>query len=446
MRDIVVLVIVGIMAIMALRRPWIGVILWTWLSMMNPHRFAWGIAYSAPLAAIAAAVTVLGLLMTREKQSAFIGAPVKWYFVFLIWVTISWLLGEDVSGDFEMWNRFMKISFMSLIAVALLLNRLQILAFIWITVFSLAILGAKGGLFTVATGGNYRVWGPPGSFIEGNNEFALALVAIIPLIRFLQMQVTQAKWRHALTGIMILCAAAAIGSYSRGALLGIAAMGTMFWWRTEKKLLLGVMMLVCGTSLLFFMPEEWWNRMDTIATYEEDLSAIGRLNGWIVATQVAMHDIFGAGMSFLHQRFFDQWGFYNTNKIAAHSIYFQILGNHGFIGLALFMAIWFSCYRTAGWLLKHGKERAETIWTADLGAMAQVSLIGYGIGGAFLSLAYYDLPYNVLVALVVTKKWVESKGWERDPKMSIWEYAGLRRKNPSVPVSLNGKQSDALRG
>lgn len=428
MRDLVILAIVGILAIMALRRPWIGIILWTWLSVMNPHRFSWGLAYTAPLAAIAAAVTVLGLLMTKEKQSPFSGSPIKWYLVFLIWLTISWLLGETVSGDFELWSRFMKVSFMSLIAVALLLNRLQIQAFIWVMVFSLAILGAKGGAFTIATGGSHRVWGPPGSFIEGNNEFALALVAIIPLIRFLQMQVTQTKWQHTLTGVMLLCAVAAIGSYSRGAFLAIAAMGAMFWWRSDKKLAIGVMILVSAICLLFFMPEQWFSRMDTISTYKEDESAVGRLNGWVVATQVALHNFFGAGMSYQYQWFFSQWGTYNTNVIAAHSIYFQILGNHGFVGLLLFMAIWFSSYRTAGWLRKHGNDRTETKWAADLGAMAQVSLIGYGVGGAFLSLAYYDLPYDILVALVVTRRWVESRGWERDPQMSLWEYVGFRRK------------------
>jgi hypothetical protein len=41
-----------------------------------------------------------------------------------------------------------------------------------VTTLSLALLGAKGGVFTLMTAGSYRVWGPPGSFIEDNNEFA----------------------------------------------------------------------------------------------------------------------------------------------------------------------------------------------------------------------------------------------------------------------------------
>lgn len=435
MRDLAILAIVCTLAIIALRRPWVGIMLWTWLSLMNPHRFSWGLAYSAPLAALAAGVTLLGLLATKERQSPWIGAPVKWYVAFLIWMTISWLQGENISGDYELWSRFMKISLMSLVSISLLLNRQQIIAFVWVTAFSLALLGAKGGAFTVLTGGNYRVWGPPGSFIEGNNEFALALVATIPLIRFLQMQVIQTKWRHALTIVMLLCAAAAIGSYSRGALLATVAMGSMFWWRSEKKLMIGLIILGCSAILFLLMPEQWFNRMDTIATYEEDASAIGRLNGWGVATQVAMHHFFGAGMSYQYQWFFSQWGTYNDHVIAAHSIYFQILGNHSFIGLFLFMCIWLSCYLVAGNLRTLHDVRPETKWTVDLGAMAQVSLIGYGVGGAFLSLAYYDLPYNLLVALVVTTKWLERRGWENDSQISFWEYAGLRKKKSSIATN-----------
>jgi hypothetical protein len=41
--------------------------------------------------------------------------------------------------------------------------------------------------------------------------------------------------------------------------------------------------------------------------------------------------------------------------------------------------------------------------------MIQVSLVGYFVGGAFLSLAYYDVPYNLLVALVLTRVLIEKE-------------------------------------
>ena len=39
------------------------------------------------------------------------------------------------------------------------------------------------------TGGSFRVWGPPQSVVEGNNELAVALVITIPLLYFLSLQV-----------------------------------------------------------------------------------------------------------------------------------------------------------------------------------------------------------------------------------------------------------------
>src|SRR5690606_11113569 len=89
--------------------------------------------------------------------------------------------------------------------------------------------------------------------------------------------------------------------------------------------------------------------------------------------------------------------------------YFQILGNHGFIGLFLFILLWITTYREAGWLRKNANSDPATLWAAQLGTMAQVSLIGYIVGGTFLSLAYFDLPYNTMALVVMTKKWVLSQ-------------------------------------
>jgi probable O-glycosylation ligase (exosortase A-associated) len=162
--------------------------LWTWLSIMNPHRFSWGIAYDAPLAAIAAGSTLLGLLFTKDRQSPFQGTPTTLLFLFSIWITITWQMGFDVSGDHAQWDKVMKIYLMTFVALILLTDKHKIIVFAWVTSLSMALLSAKGGLFTILTGGNYLVWGPPGSFIADNNHFALAVIMTIPLLYFLQLQ------------------------------------------------------------------------------------------------------------------------------------------------------------------------------------------------------------------------------------------------------------------
>src|SRR5258706_10100751 len=96
-----------------------------------------------------------------------------------------------------------------------------------------------------------------------------------------------------------------------------------------------------------------------------------------------------------------------TDLHAAHSIYFQILGEHGFVGLALFLLLWILLWRDASWIIRRTQGQDELRWASDLARMIQVSLIGYLVGGAFLSLAYYDVPYNLLIAIVLTRVLVE---------------------------------------
>jgi probable O-glycosylation ligase (exosortase A-associated) len=415
MRDIIIVGIVLLAALVALRRPWIGVMLWTWLSIMNPHRYTYGFAYTAPLAALAAAVTLLGLLMTRDRSSPFKGPAVTAFVLFTIWMTLSWGFGLSPAADYPQWDKVMKINLMVFVALILLSSKKHVFALVWVAAGSLAILGAKGGVFTVLTGGSYRVWGPPGSFIQDNNEFALALVMTIPLLRFLQMQLVHGWGRRGMTVVMLLCAAAALGSHSRGALLAISAMTLMLWWRGKNKGAVGIVLVIAGVLLVSFMPDEWTNRMSTIDNYQEDRSALGRISAWWTAWNLAFHYPLGVGFNFVRPELFALYSPTPDYVHAAHSIYFLVLGNHGFVGLLLFLLIWFFTWSSAGWLRKNAAGDPQTQWAADLGGMAQVSLLGYAVGGAFLSLSYFDLPYYIMVMVVVARVWVKTKGWEREP-------------------------------
>ena len=422
MRDILVIAIVMAGCVAALRRPWIGIMLWTWLSIMNPHRYTYGMAYSAPLAAIAVACVVLGLLMTKDRESPFKGSPVQWMLVFMVWMTISWLAGLDVAGDYEQWKKVMKVDVMIIVSLMLLHNKKHIFALVWVCVLSIALLGAKGGLFSLLNGGGDRVWGPPGSFIEDNNAFAVAVIMTIPLLRFLQLQITDKLGKHCFTIAMILCAVSGLGSQSRGALLAISAMGIYFWWNGKNKLKMGLLLLVASVLLIAFMPDSWSDRMATINTYETDGSAMGRISAWWNAWNLAFHYPFGVGFNAATPALFARFSPYPNQVQGAHSIYFLALGNHGFVGLALFLGIWTATWRSAGWLRTQKNLVPAAKWCGDLGALCQVALIAYFVGGAFLNLTYFDLPYNIMVMVVLTRVWVEKQGWKTEPQyVSGWK-------------------------
>lgn len=416
MRDLVTMTIVVAGCVAALRRPWIGVLLWAWLSLMNPHRLGWGFAYDAPLAAAAAIATFIGLLMTRERDSPLKGAPVGWFILFNVLITISWLAGLDPVGDFPQWDKVMKINLMLLVTLSLLRTKEHLIALAWVCALSLAILGVKGGVFTIVNGGNYKVWGPPGSFIEDNNEFALALVLTIPLLRFLQMQLASIAARHLMTLAMLLCAASALGSHSRGGLLAIVAMTLVLWWRGKSKFTNGLLLFGLGIAMIAFMPDSWSDRMNTIETYDQDNSALGRFSAWWNAWNVALHFPLGVGFFAARPELFTLYSPYGLTfgTPAAHSIYFQVLGNHGFPGLIVYLAMWISTFRITAIVRRDATGIPQAKWCHDLASMSQVALIGFAVGGAFLSLAYFDLPYYIMALMVLVRVWLQTRGWERE--------------------------------
>lgn len=413
MRDYLLGSIILVLSAYALLHPWVGILGWTWVSIMNPHAYSWQLS-SMPVAASIAGATLLGVLLTRDRRQFFVTRETTVLMLFMLWMCITLPFSFYFDQSFELWKRVMKIDLMVLVAMVVLHSKKHITMLAWILAASIGFFGIKGGLFTLATGGTYRVWGPSGTYIGGNNEVALAIVMIIPLMRFLQLT-TESVWvKRGLLLAMLLCAAAALGSQSRGALLAIVAMAGVLWWRSHKKASGLVFLLVVGAVLLSFMPDSWWSRMGTISEYEADASATGRINAWWMAWNLAKTNLFGGGFMVYMPDLFARYAPNPTDVHAAHSIYFMVLGEHGFIGLFLFLLLWVFVWRSAGRLRIQGQQFPQTQWLSHLGAMCQVSLAGYAVGGAFLSLSYYDLPYNMLVLVVLGCRWMDGKEWVRE--------------------------------
>ena len=404
MRDIGLVLIFLCAAPFILKRPALGIIMWVWLSLMNPHRLTYGFAYYLNFAAAAAILTFIALLITKDERRLPLTPPTVFLGMFMLWMCVTSLMPFHPGSGYEMWSRVMKILLMTFVALTVIRNKQQIHWLVWILAFSLGFFGTKGGVFTVLHGGSFLVWGPEGSFIEGNNELALALITVIPLMRYIQLDLKKKWQRNAMTAVMLLTAFSAIGSHSRGALLGIAAMATFLWWKSRNKFGMGIALVVIGIVMLGFMPDEWWNRMNSIKTYDADESAQGRINAWWMAWNLATDRFFGGGYEIYDFDVFRRYAPNPTDVHAAHSIYFQVLGEHGFIGLFLFMAVGASTWLAAGDAKRKAKGVEDLKWVGPLMDMSKVSMVGFGVGGAFLSLAYFDLPYYVLVVVVSVRE------------------------------------------
>lgn len=407
MRDVLIFGIAFACTVIALRHPYIGVLAWTWIGLMNPHKEAWGFVYNFPIAQMIAVGILVGLVFTRDPRSLRASPVVVVQAMLLGWMLITsyFALYPDLIG--EQLSKVLKIQLMLFVTLALIHSRKQIHWLVVVAAASLAFYGVKGGIFTILTAGSYRVWGPPGTFIGDNNHLAMALVMTVPLLFYIYKMVEHRLLRWGLLASMVLTVLAALGTHSRGGFLAAVAMMLVLWWRSGRRFVLAVPMLFVSALLFTFMPEAWWERMQSIVNYEEDGSAMGRINAWTMAFNLASDRLTGGGFYVFTQELFDRYSPAPEDGVrAAHSIYFQILGEHGFIGLGLFLLLWLLCWRQASWLMKQGAKLESTKWVVPLAAMIQVSFVGYMVGGAFLSLAYFDLPYLLAVILVACREFV----------------------------------------
>jgi len=409
MRDILVTLIVFASLPLIIKNPVNGVLMWIWISVMNPHTQGWGFATTFPFAQIIAVITLFSLATSRAPKSLPVCGVTFVLLAMVLWMNVTTLFAIFPSASQAQLGKVMKIMLMSLVTMVLIRSRQDIHRMIWMLVISLGFYGIKGGIFTVREGGNFRVWGPVGTFIGGNNEIALALIIAIPLMRYLQLSTGQRWVRHGLTLTMLLSGMAALGSYSRGALLAIAAMLALMWLKSGKKMLGALAITLLAPVALLFMPERWTERMDSIADYQADSSAMGRINAWHMAYNLARDRFFGGGFEIAEPSVFYLYAPNPTAVHAAHSIYFQALGEHGFVGLTLYLLLGVLTWRSAAWVIRNSRHDAELQWSASLARMIQASLIGFAVGGAFLSLLYFDVPYYLMAAVVALRALTEQR-------------------------------------
>lgn len=429
MRDILVTAIVFGALPFIFRRPWIGIMLWCWLGYMNPHRQAWGFAYDMPFAFITAVVTITAFIFSKERKEMVWTRETILLLMFIGWMLITTFFAFYSELAWIQWNKVWRIQLMVFLTLLIIKERQHLHWMIWVIALSLGYYGVKGGIFTIVHGGAFRVQGPTGTFFAGNNEMALVLAMLIPLIRYLHLQEPR-KWvRMGLASAMVLSGVAAIGSQSRGGLLALAAMGLFLWFKSRHKLVMSIYMAIAVVIMASVMPQEWYDRMHSIKNYQEDASALGRINAWHTAFNVAKDRVTGGGFEVFRPPTFRQYAPEPWRVHDVHSIYFEVMGEHGFIGFGMFILLAVFAWLRANQVIRECKNDPQRKWAADLAAMIQVSLVGYGAGGAFLGLAYFDLTYHLMIMLVLAAKL--SGVLEKVPKASA-QGAGRPRIHPSA--------------
>ncbi len=417
MRELVLLVAIAGGLGLTVFYPFAGVLLWAWFTCMDPHQEAYGIVATLPLNLVIACVTLLGLLVSKERKRPPADATFYAVMAFLVWSTFNTFFAVVPDVSWPIWNLTWKVFLLGLVIAMSATSKVRIHAVVWIVVISLFYYGVKGGLFTLVTGGHAHVLGPSQSIIGDNNQLALALLMCLPLANYLRLH-SEKKWvRFLLLASMVIVFISILGSYSRGAYLALLALAFVAWLRARNKLLYPILIVVVAVPALYFMPQSFYDRLYTLETTDTDASFQGRIKAWQVAYHYAAeHFPFGAGFYGPQQpQVFNQY-FPGQPTHAAHSIFFEVMGDNGFTGFAIYLVILGLAFWNCSSILRRARGQPEFAWARDLAAMIQLTLFVFCVGGAALSMAYYDVFAICLGLLSALKQLIGQRMSHKEPE------------------------------
>ncbi|WP_144299631.1 putative O-glycosylation ligase, exosortase A system-associated [Elioraea rosea] len=426
MRDLALSGVLVSLLALAAARPFVGVLVWSWISFMNPHREVWGFAQSMPWAMVTFLVTVFACFVAREPKRLALNAVTVLLVVFAFCITVTSLVAIGPSAQvWEGWNRTIKVLAGLLLTASLLTERRRVDALVWLMVIAIGFYGVKGGIFTAVTGGGFIVLGPPDSMIEDRNHLAVALLVTLPLMNYLRMQARHLPVRQGLAAAMAATLLAAIGSQSRGALIALAATAGMFWLRSRGKITSGIVLAVGLAAAIAFMPESWVERMRSIQNYEQDGSAMGRLTIWMAAFALALaRPLVGGGFHAIYNQGIVNMVAPGIRARATHSIWFEVMADHGFPTFFVWVGIIVAGLWYSRRICRMAKDQPALRWAYDLARMSQVSAVAYMAGGSFLSLSYWDFFWTLMVVLGATHALVAQALRQQSPAPAAGRSVG----------------------
>jgi probable O-glycosylation ligase (exosortase A-associated) len=394
-------------------RPFFGIIMWTIVSFASPQWYAWGSAYYFPCAEMIAIPTLLGFVVfTRGWWSRMVSRESILLVIFWAWCTLTTIISTSTplfephaDATWYRWQFVSKVLLMTFITMGVVdsFERLRILVLVTAGCFTFYVVKALP--FIVMTGGSFRLYGPPNSMVEDNNDLGLALNMTLPLLFFLAQTEANRKVKR-LLGALFFAVVIGIGcTYSRGALLGLATVMILMVLNSKRRMFLMPVLTLAILVAILFAPDKWKDRMDFSKKERTmDLSAYSRINAWTFSWNLANdYPITGGGFDTFTKELFDRYAPNSSDIHGPHSIYFGVLAEHGFVGLALYMTVVLSCFASVRRIIRTADHLGDED-AASYARMFQFSLIGFLTCGLFLGRAYFDYYFCIVCCIVILKK------------------------------------------
>lgn len=446
MRDLFFALAMVVLLPLALARPFNAYLLWGWTSSLLPTSFLFGFMAGARVNFIFAGITLVLVLLRRVDWSQYrFNWAVALYLVFLLHATVAWLTGYAGNvNNSKYYDILLKGLVFSMLMPMFVQSRMHFHALLLVLVFGLGLHGVIEGLKTVVSGGSHNMFGPSGSMLEDRNHLSTALAMVLPITYYLYLHSVNRLLRWGFLGVFVLIVLAIMGGGSRGGFLSLAVVAiwliftSRYPWRT--------LFIVAGLGLLLwqFVPDSVVARLETIGEANEDESFMGRVYAWKNSSAIALaHPFFGGGFHAVQvqdvwERFKDAPSLLDFLNLpppyfeaakAAHSVYFEVMGDLGFMGLLLYLTI-FGLPILSRFSVKRMATRLgpDYLWARDLGDMLMLAVLAYVVGGAGVSVAYLEVAYVMTMLMAVLQVFLRQKLAEQQREQSRVQRALVAEK------------------
>jgi putative inorganic carbon (HCO3(-)) transporter len=389
--------------VLGARAPFVYGLGYLWVDMFEPQYVDPGLIASLHISLVMA-VAALGSYVLADRRAmpgARLGVVLP--IMFAVWVTLTTLWAAVPDAAWGKWGWASKTIIFSAFVPFVFRSRVQIEAAVLVLVLSIAAHAMAFGGKTLIGGGGYgfrlALIGVNMGLGE-SSTLAVDCIAILPLIGWLARHseiVPPWRWRRLIAlGLGSVAVIAALGTYARSGLIALTVYAAFAWWASKRKLLLPIVFAVAGIGLVSFMGANWSARMATILHPAHEDSAATRLAVWSWTWNYALQHPLGGGFEVYQIGMADLTidGVEIVEQSRAfHSSYFEVLGEQGFVGAALFGAMILTFFVSARRIARRARKVAELAWMADLAKAMIVSAASYFAGAAFIGVAFQPFHY-----------------------------------------------------
>jgi putative inorganic carbon (HCO3(-)) transporter len=410
MRDVLLVLGIGIISLVALRKPAFGMVCFVGASLLNPHSLTWGFARSFPFAQWIAVGTLGGYFLSNEDKK--FPKQREFFLLLALWAMFiaSTPLAIEREAALHRCILTSKILLMVFLSMSLINSEERLRILIRVIALTLGFHGLKGGIFAVMTGGNYMVEGPENSFLAANNAIGLALAMNVPILFHLSRVEKDKRLVWLLRAMLVFSYPAIVCTFSRGAWLGLTAATVLvvLKLKTPHKVLVLIAAVILVPVVFQMLPERVASRYEDLRNYDTEDSAQSRFWNWELCTRVGFsHPLLGGGFDYYSPYIYDTYfpeflQRWPGRWWSCHSMWFTVLGEHGLPGIILYIALIVSSMMSLRRVRAAGTAQGKP-FLVELANMLQGAFVAYMVSGTFLDVAYFDLFYQLVAVVIIVK-------------------------------------------